>query len=355
MSFELDLFEKNKHQLVRVLSSLSTQDFLKISKDLQEHKVLSKQVSDILASLDHDNLDSNKTVRYLLHVVDESIKVDNTLCAHFLKALTNVGVVQVGESLVSQARAIEEESGPVPKTVFLEEDVYELCEDLVSVSDKWQELCISFKLPNAVIAQCKEEGSNNLRLHCGLKEWVCGGYENARDPTLSQLKEALSSKLVGRCTKYYEIEGKFLNRIKSRTLKRQCLSHPSPTITLEPSDTTVADGKSTLLEVQVSHSEAVSYQWMKEDKPLSDSSSFSDTHSSVLLIHKASQGVQGEYHCQVNLGSVQLSTSPVQVTVTFPPTKQCLLNLYFSLKEVPQDSWPIVGPNTFVDVANEEQ
>ena len=90
---------------------------------------------------------------------------------------------------------------------------------------------------------------------------------------------------------------------------------------------------------------------MKEDKPLSDSSSFSGTHSSMLLIHKASQEVQGEYCCQVNLGSVQLSTSPVQVTVTFPLDKQCLLNLYSSLMEVPQDSWPIVGPNTFVDVA----
>ena len=86
-------------------------------------------------------------------------------------------------------------------------------------------------------------------------------------------------------------------------------------------------------------------------QPLSDRPSFSGTHSSMLLIHKASQGVQGEYRCQVNLGSVQLSTSPVQVTVTFPQDKQRLPNFYSSLKEVPQDSWPIVGPNTFVDVA----
>ena len=122
-------------------------------------------------------------------------------------------------------------------------------------------------------------------------------------------------------------------------------------ISLEPSDTTVADGKSTLLEVQVNYCEAVSYQWMKEDKPLSDNSTFSGTHSSILLIHKTSQGVQGEYCCQVNLGSVQLSASPVQVTVTFPPDKQFLLDFYSSMKEVPQDSWPMLGPNTFVDVA----
>ena len=69
--------------------------------------------------------------------------MDNTLCAHFLKALTgfrNVGVVQMGDSLVSQACAISqgpgEESGPVPETVFLEEDVGELCEVLACVSYK---------------------------------------------------------------------------------------------------------------------------------------------------------------------------------------------------------------------------
>ena len=62
-------------------------------------------------------------------------------------------------------------------------------------------------------------------------------------------------------------------------------------ISLEPSDTTVADEKSTLLEVQVSYIEVVSYQWMKEDQPLSDSSSFSGTHSSMLFIYKSSQGV----------------------------------------------------------------
>ena len=359
MSSELEILEKNQYQLVRVLSSLSAQDFLDLSKDLQRHTVISTQGSDILASLDYDNLNSKTTVRYLLQVVGKNIKGNNTLCTNFLEALTgfrNVGVVQVGESLVNQAHAIsqgpEEKTSPVPETVFLKDDVSELHEDLVSVSYRWEELCIYLKLPKAIIEECRNAGSNKLRLGRGLSEWVCGRYKNARRPTLSQLKKALSSESVGRSTKYYEIEEKWQNRINGPPLKRPRLLHPNPTITLQPSHTAVADEKSTLLEVQVSHSEAVSYQWLKEDKPLlSDGSSFSGTHSSMLLIHKASQGVQGKYRCQVNLGSVQLSTSPVQVTVTFPQDKQRLLNFYSSLKEVPQDSWPIVGPNTFVDVA----
>ena len=360
MDSKWEILVKKQQQLVRVLSSLRAQDFLRLSKDLHKHRVLSKQSSDILASLDHDNLNSNTTVRYLLHVVGERVKEDNTLCAQFLKALTgfrNVGVVQVGESLVSQARAISqgpgEESGPVPETMFLEEDVGELCENLASVSYKWEELCISLKLPKAVIEECRNAGNNNLRLYKSLTEWVCGRHKNARHPTLSQLKQALSGPFVALPDLALKVEKSWKPYSDLQDFHfADTMSDSSKVlnISLEP-DTTVADGKSTLLEVQVGISEAVSYQWMKEDKPLSDNSSFSGTHSSMLLIHKVSQGVQGEYNCRVSLGSVQLSTSPVQVTVTFQPDKQCLLNLYSSLKEVPQDSWPIVGPNTFVDVA----
>ena len=358
-----ELLEKNQHQLVRVLSPLSAQDFLKLSRDLQKHRVISKEGSDILASLDHGNLDSNTTVRYLLHVVGERVKVNNTLCAQFLKALTGfrkVGVVEVGEFLISQAcftsqSSPEEKSGPVPETVFLEEDVTVLIEMLASGSHKWEEFSVTIGLPEHIIEECRSARSNNLRLYRVLKEWVCGKHKNARHPTLSQLKQALCSPFVGLPDLALKVEKSWkTNSDLQDSHFADTMSESSKVfnISLEPSDTTVADEKSTLLEVLVSHSsEAVSYQWMKEDQPLCDSSSFCGTHSSILLIHKASQGVQGEYHCQVNLGLVQLSTSPVQVTVTFPPDKQRLLNLYSCQKEVPQDSWPIVGPNTFVDVA----
>ena len=302
-----ELLEKNQHQLVRVLSSLSAQDFLKLSNDLQKHRVLSKQGSDILASLDHDNLDSNTTVRYLLHVVGERVKEDNTLCAQILKALTgfrNAVVVQLGESLVSQACAIshgpEEESGHVLETVFLKEDVRILSEVLTSGSHKWEEFSVTIGIPEHIIEECRNARSNNLRLYKSLKEWVCGRHKKARHPTLSQLKQALSSPFVALPDLALEIEKSWKTNSDlqdSHFTDTVSESNKVFNISSEPSDTTVADGKSTLLEVQVSHSEAVSYQWMKEDKPLSDNSTFSGTHMSMLLIHKASQGVQGEYRC----------------------------------------------------------
>ena len=114
-----------------MLSSLSAQDFL---KDLQKHSVLFYQGSDILlASLvDPGNLDFNTTVKYLLHVVGERVKVDNTLCAHFLKALTGFkyGCGHIGRIFSEPdkryhiSQSPEEKSGHIPETVFLEKSVF---------------------------------------------------------------------------------------------------------------------------------------------------------------------------------------------------------------------------------------
>ena len=121
-------------------------------------------------------------------------------------------------------------------------------------------------------------------------------------------------------------------------------------IQYESMDTEVVDGKSTLLEVQVCPRESVSYQWMKDGQLLSESSAFSGTCSAMLLINQASQGREGEYCCHLSHGSEQLITSKVTVTVIYPPEKKCLINLYKALDEIPQDSWPLVCANTFVDL-----
>ena len=65
----------------------------------------------------------------------------------------------------------------------------------------------------------------------------------------------------------------------------------------------VADGKSTLLEVQVSESEAVCYQWMKDGHSLSDNFAYSGTRTAILVITSARQGTEGKYICHVMKGS----------------------------------------------------
>ena len=289
--------------------------------------------------------------------------MESTICARFLKVLAgsrNVCVVQVGVSLASQVSTISSQdsevvsTGHAPEVMFLEEDVMVFCEMPTPGSHKWEEISVSIGIPEHTIEESRNARSNNLKLYRSLKEWICRKHENTRQPTMRQIKRTLNSLFVGLPDLALKVEIAWKVKMDledSNFTVSLSESNKVVNITLEPSDNIVTDGKSTLLEVQVSHSECVCYKWMKDDWPLPESLSFTGTRSSMLLIHKASQGVQGKYCCHVNIGSVQLLTTPVQVTITFPPEKQCLLNLYSSLKEVHQDTWPMVAPNTFVDVA----
>ena len=130
-------------------------------------------------------------------------------------------------------------------------------------------------------------------------------------------------------------------------------------IQYESTNTKVTDGKSSLLEVQVCPRESVSYQWMKDGQPLSESSAYSGTHSTMLLINEANQRTEGEYCCHLSHSSEQLASSPVTLTVKYRKDKKCLLDLYTAQNEIPQDSWPLVSLNTYVDLslikANKQQ
>ena len=81
----------------------------------------------------------------------------------------------------------------------------------------------------------------------------------------------------------------------------------------------VADGTSTLLEVQCSDSEGVSYQWKKDGLPLSDSLSYTSTHTAILVISPASQGTQGKYICHVKKDSEKVISKEILLTVRFSP------------------------------------
>ena len=76
-------------------------------------------------------------------------------------------------------------------------------------------------------------------------------------------------------------------------------------ITFQSSDTEVAEGKSTLLEVQVSSNGCESYQWSKDgqpllDGPLLDGADFSGVSNNMLYIDRARQGTKGKYSCCVS-------------------------------------------------------
>ena len=122
-------------------------------------------------------------------------------------------------------------------------------------------------------------------------------------------------------------------------------------IDYQSDDSEVADGKSTLLEVQVISNGCESYQWRKDGQPLLDGADFSGVSSNMLYINRASQDTEGKYSCCVSNGSETLFIDEMNLMVIYPPEKERLIKLYSLMEsEVPKDSWPPVGNSAFINL-----
>ena len=115
--------------------------------------------------------------------------------------------------------------------------------------------------------------------------------------------------------------------------------------------TEVAEGKSTLLELQLSSNVCESYRWRKDGQPLLDGADFSGVSSNILYIDRASQGTEGKYSCCVSNGSETVCSDEINLMIIYPPEKEHLIKLYSLMEsEVPKDSWPPVGNSTFINL-----
>ena len=197
--------------------------------------------------------------------------------------------------------------------------------------------------------ECRNVRSNPLKLTKILTAWISGSYQNAKNATLDTLREALSSEIVG----LHNISLRLLTFKKSVNPPetKNVLLYTRPEIHLQSCDTEVAEGKSTLLEVQVSSSGFESYQWSKDGQPLLDGADFSGVSSNMLYINRASKGTEGKYSCCVSNGSETVCSDEINLMVIYPPEKEHLIKLYSLMdSEVPKDSWPPVGNSTFINL-----
>ena len=167
--------------------------------------------------------------------------------------------------------------------------------------------------------------------------------------TLEKLKTALRSKVVDAGRAADALDKNFKTAIPYVSKRSGTLF--SSLVTYQSCETEVADGKSTLLEVQVSSTESVSYQWMKDGQPLLDSEEYSGTRTDILFVSQASQGTGGSYACLVRTGDKKVCSDRIIVVVKFSPIKAHILNLYSKYREVPVDSWPPVGSSAFINLA----
>ena len=351
---------------------------LELSDQFFERSVISSECHARFSSLDHSELKSPLAVRYLLRLARRRIQTDTAVWENLVELLE--GLEQVPSPIVAKRRRAQPgseactasksdlaevntikscESTREEEVVLAEGDVTLLTELLVEVSNRWEEIAISMGLLEHEIAECRKTSNNKLSLSSSIRCWIT----SRSNPTLSKLMKTLSSETVGRPTVANKVKEKFTEakRMSRKNKTGESFVTPRstsqsgvvPRISRTSLPTRVADGKSTLLQVEASPREGVSYQWKKDGQPLANDCRYGGVDEDILAIRRASQGTEGKYTCSVSLQDRHVSSNPIPLTVIFSSAKQHLFNLYAPRSEVSpsEDSWPPVVSKKFINLA----
>ena len=367
----------NEDYLVKVLEAceeelvceLSSVNAVQMCKAFFQACVITSDMCDNFTSLDHNRLEPQLQIRYLLRLVCMNIKTDVTAWGKFLDLLDTLGgisntlmkklkMTEISETNSSPTDTAGTDASVEEEIVLSHGDVGLVTELLVPISHKWEGISISLGFQENDRDNFRSD-DNKISLSKGIECWI------SRDlnPTLKKLMQVVSSKLVGAGRVAVDLEKGFKEAKKQsdNAKKQEPFKNAQPS---SVSDTTlsftisktsyhseVADGKSTLLLVQASPKEAVSYQWKKDGLPLHNSSTYSGVHDDILAVNYASQGTEGEYTCCVSRQGKEVCTNKITLTVLYEVAKKRLINLYLAKSVIPEDSWPPTVSKVYINLA----
>ena len=276
---------------------------------------------------------------------------------------TKSGSGSTGDEAGSKADIGAKLSLVFDEVCLYEDDISILSELLVICAHKWNHIGTALGLPVSILKTLETNHLTSeadiLCLRDILFAWITGAHGSARYPTLNNLKLTLESQLVGLRTTAYDLEERLIKArrqfiLSVPTMPAAKRPHLDSTMEIiyQSRDIEVADGKSTLMEVQVIPNGSLSYQWLKNGQPISDDQAYSGVFSDILVVSRASQGTEGEFTCRISKGHDKEVVSDVIVLIViFPLEKTHLLNLYSKRREVPKDLWPIVSTSTFINLS----
>ena len=358
-----------------LVTSLKDADLTNFAKEALETGLIPQTIKNSFDSLD-SNVSCSLKIRYLFMYAYE--RIDNKSSIHYEKWLNLLSRFGVTDALLGQVRQRYEwytrevsgeescvsESGEVmvgmkrphgSNFYFTQKHVSVLTEILADHSHKWQEIGIALNLP---LDMLHIYNTNRNRLGHLLWKWIAGGYKYAKPPTVESLEQVLNSKAVSLGSVGSELRETLLLYevclINESPMKRPCSQVTPMEIVRRTHDLKVNEEKSTLLEVQLStsHDTTITYQWMKDRAPLSDDSTYCGTRKQILCINDVTMASEGTYHCEVQThANKKLQSEPIKLTVIVPPEKRTLIDRYLSQPEIPEDTWPPVSNNTFINLA----
>ena len=369
------VLEACEEELVCELSSVNA---VEMCKAFFQACVITRDMCDNFTSLDHSRLEPQLQIRYLLRLVRMNIKTDVTAWGKFLALLDtlggisntlmkklkkpmpqiNEGPTEISETDSSSTATAGADASVEEEIVLSHGDVGLVTELLVPISHKWEGISISLGFQEYDIANFRKD-NNKISLNKSIGCWI----SRHSNPTLKKLMQVLSSKLVGAGRVAVNLEEGFKEAKKQSdnakkyeqfyTAQSSSVSDATFSFTICKTSyhTEVADGKSTLLLVQASPREAVSYQWKKDGQPLPNSSTYSGVHDDILVVNHASQGTEGEYICCVSRHGKEVCTNKITLTVLYQPAKKRLINLYLAKSVIPEDTWPPTVSKVFINLA----
>lgn len=354
----------------------------------EEIGAISQDVKKSFDSLDQ-NVHHPLKIRYLLLHAYEHLKTDPRLYKQWLEVLHNRGIpsdlvnfVTLGHSSLSAPDSDLREPnmlstgrglglGDTTSSCLSVKYILPLTEILADVSYKWGEISVSLNLPECVRSDIHNAilltQSNKICLFIVLKEWIMGGHQHARSPTMDNLKKSLASQWVGLGNKASQLQ-EDLNKLGGsfvhKTLKAQQRPHcdaPLLEIISQSRAIEVTEEKSTLLEVQAvatcTHVNTITYKWVKDGCQLADDGiNYFGASKQILCIKNATLASKGVYTCELKLHTdsdqtVVLQCKPITLTVNVLPRTKVLVDAYSSQPEIQNDSWPPVNRNTYVSLA----
>ena len=384
---EVSAFQSSEGDIVRCLEKADLTSFMRSCMDFG---IIHDNVKKSFESLD-PAVPRPLSIRYLLLHAYEVLKCNPEQCQHLLEVLAYHGVSREVLGIVEQSYqdllepddfvqlpggSGEALSGgvarvgskrPLCRGSFLERHVSALAELLSECSSKWHDLGVSLNLPNSVLDDIMIRYMHSLGikacLYRVLWEWIVGGHEYAKSPTVECLKQALGSAMVGLGGKASLLQediliehGIYVTGSKMPTLaKRPCLEIPSLRIVRRTHGAIVNEENSTLLEVQVKtrHESNISYQWCKDGHPLVEGGDFIGCNKPILCIKKG-RAAEGAYVCKVAIeddSTPAVCSKYIHVSVNVSPLKKVLVDRYRAKPEIPEDSWPPRSSNTYINLA----
>ena len=348
---QIALLQCSSPELVSLLPSTALFEF---SRELCKSGVIEKRVTETLARMDKESLNEELPVRYLVQQVCEGVKRDGTVFGRFVGALDRLCgskklVCRLSKELgkLNEDGMVEADCGEV---YLSEHDIPMLLDSLNDTSDKWEHIGIALHLRQVRINEFRSRrDSCTISLNNIFCEWM----SSTENTTLKILVQALATSLVGRSVSANKLEKEFKAKKAQAMISAARRPHLDSTLKVvyQSCDTEVVDGKSTLLEVQVSPNESASYQWLKDDQPLSDGVAYSGVGCDILVISFARQGTGGAYVCHISRGAEEVTSDVVALTINFPPEKQPLILMYKKQDDVPPDTWPPVVNCSFINLA----